>query len=70
MKQDGEPDFKYEVRSGGGMGRAAIWEWSVYGPDRLFPVESGEVKGALEKANSAGREAVARWDAKSKKVRK
>lgn len=70
MKRDDEPDFKYEVRSRGGMGRGAIWEWSVYGPDRLLPVESGEVKGAQSKASAAGSEAVARWEAKAKKGRK
>lgn len=62
-----KPRYVYEIRSRGGMGRAAIWEWSVYGPDRLDALESGEVKGALSKAHKAGREAVDRWNDKALK---
>ena len=66
MRKPGDPEYKYEVRSRGGIGRAAVWEWSVYGPDRLLPLESGEVKGAQSKAAAAGLDAVERWTAKSK----
>lgn len=66
MKEDGDPDYIYEIRSRGGVGRGAINEWSVYGPDRLMPLESGEVKGAYAKAKAAGRAAVERWAAKAK----
>ena len=62
-----KPEFYYEVRSCGGMGRAAIWEWSVYRSGKPAAVESGEVKGAQSKADVAGREAVNRWKAKAAK---
>ena len=62
---------RYEVRSAGGIGKAARWEWSVYRVDPANPrltdpvsaLESGEVVGAQSQADKAGRAAVRRWDA-------
>ena len=59
-------EFTFEVRSCGGMGRAAVWEWSVYKKGKPEAIESGEEKGAQSKADVAGRQAVARWKAKAK----
>ena len=62
-----KPKCNYEVRSCGGMGRGAIWEWSVYRSGRPAALERGEVKGAQTKADLAGHEAVERWKAKAAK---
>ena len=56
-----DPKYKYEFRSRGGSGRAAVWEWSVYRAGEVEPLESGTVTGAQSKADAAGAAAVERW---------
>ena len=61
MDDASEPKYKYEIRSRGGSGRSQVNEWSVYGPERLHALESGEVTGGYAKAKAAGSAAVQRW---------
>lgn len=63
-------DYTYEIRSRGGIGKAAIWDWSVYRENTLDPVSSGEVKGAESKATSAAKAEIERLRMQDKIAKK
>lgn len=59
---DEKPDQNYtvRVRSRGGAGHNAMWQWEVYVAGNALPVEKGLSKGAEAKAYQTAQAAMAR----------
>lgn len=46
-------DIEQVIRSRGGYGRTAKWEWGLYWPGEVLPIVKGETTGARKKAVEA-----------------
>ena len=52
------PEYEIVIRSRGGSGKSAIWQWNVYEVGSSGSLlKTGEVKGARSKALAAARDA-------------
>jgi hypothetical protein len=48
-------DYTVRVRSRGGAGRNATWQWEVYAPGGVLPLKKGTAQGTEAKAHELGR---------------
>jgi len=58
--ENDETNYTVRVRSRGGAGRNAMWQWEVYAPGNALPVEKGVSRGDEARAFQLARAAVAR----------
>ncbi len=59
-KENIELDYTVRVRSRGGAGHNAMWQWEVYAAGNALPLEKGVFKGAEARAYQVARAALTR----------
>ncbi len=56
---DTESKYSIALRSRGGAGRGAMWQWEIFAAGKPLPVQKGVVSGTEKRAHDVARAAVA-----------